>query len=95
MLKSNRKRSESREVNMKVWITKYALTKGILQEEGETFKGNPNYLMVKGYYSDFYGEGNEWHRTKESAIKKAEEMRQKKIASLKKQIEKLEKMKFE
>lgn len=42
----------------------------------------------------YHGEGNDWHRTKESAIAKAEEMRKKKIASLKKQIEKLEKMEF-
>lgn len=44
---------------MKVWITKYALTDGIIEAE------------------------------------KAEEMRQKKIESLKKQIEKLEEMRFE
>lgn len=43
----------------------------------------------------FHGEGNEWHKIKESAISKAEKMRQKKIASLKKQIAKLKNMKFE
>ncbi len=80
---------------MKVWITKYALTKGILEEEGEVSKNNADYLMVKDYCQDFYEEGNEWHKTRESAIKKSEEMRLKKIESLKKQIEKLEKMKFE
>ena len=42
----------------------------------------------------FHGEGKEWHRTKEAAIAKAEEMRQKKIAGLKKQIERLEKLEF-
>ena len=45
----------------------------------------------RGY---FHGEGREWHRTKESAIDKAEEMRKKKIETMKKQIEKLEKMEF-
>ena len=37
---------------------------------------------------------DECHLSKECAIQKAEEMRQKKIASLKKQIEKLEGMRF-
>ena len=40
-------------------------------------------------------ERTEYHETKESAIQKAEEMRQKKIESLKKQIKKLEEMRFE
>jgi len=39
--------------------------------------------------------GNDWHRTEEAAIKRAEEMRLKKIASVKKQLGKLEKMRFE
>lgn len=80
---------------MKVWITKYALTKGILEmkcvQSGDTSvreAGDP-------FPTYYHGEGNEWHRTKESAIKKAEEMRQKKIDSLKKQIKKLEEMRFE
>lgn len=78
---------------MKVWITKYALTKGILIKEAEECDFNG---MIKAKYGSYYhGEGREWHRTKESAIKKAEEMRQKKIQSLKNQIEKLEKMEFE
>lgn len=38
---------------------------------------------------------SEFNFSKESALAKSEEMRQKKIESLKNQIEKLEKMKFE
>ena len=80
---------------MKVWITKYALTKGILEIECVKI-GDAGVREVGNSFPTYYhGEGNEWHRTKESAIKKAEEMRQKKIESLKKQIEKLEKMRFE
>lgn len=74
-----------------IWITKYALSKGIYTD----------YLKVKGdsaygkWLNDcFHGEGREWCRTKESAVKRAEEMRTKRIASLRKQIEKLEKMRF-
>ena len=49
----------------------------------------------KAWSDCYHGEGKEWHRTKEAALVRAEKMRQKKIASLKKQIEKLERMKFE
>ena len=88
---------------MNVWITKYALTQGIEEIDSNQvkefemtdtgclcFRRNGKYSFVTEIYSQ-----KEWYRTKESAIKKAEEMRQKKIASLKKQIEKLEKMRFE
>lgn len=43
----------------------------------------------------YHGEGNEWHFTKNKAIEKAEQMKLKRIESLKKQIKKLENMKFE
>lgn len=55
----------------------------IVQESGNIF---PVY---------YHGDGKEWHKTKESAIAKAEEMRRKKIAILKKQIKALEGIKFE
>ena len=80
---------------MKVWITKYALTQGIIETEGEVSVDLPDILDAKGIVNYLHGEGKEWHRTKESAIQKAEEMRQKKIASRTKQIEKLEEMRFE
>ena len=81
---------------MKVWITKYALTDGIIEADA-----NP-VLCGSVCISDItspvlfriLNEG-EWHSDKKQAIDKAEEMRQKKIASLKKQIEKLERMRFE
>jgi len=43
----------------------------------------------------YFGEGKDWHRTKESAIKRAEKMKINKIANVKKQLEKLKEMKFE
>lgn len=90
---------------MKVWITRYALTKGIfeievndkcididrsgymIQDEGGGFT-----VYSRGVY--YHGEGIEWHKDKESAIKRADEMRNKKIESLKKRIKELENMKF-
>lgn len=80
---------------MKVWITKYALTDGIIEAEGEPY--GLEWVSVNwdnGCQCNDFEQG-EWFDTKERAIKKAEEMRQKKIASLKKQIEKLEMMRFE
>ena len=80
---------------MKVWITKYALTDGIIEAEGE-----PYWLewvsasWDNGYRCNDFKQG-EWFDTKERAIQKAEEMRKKKIESLKNQIEKLEEMRFE
>ena len=80
---------------MKVWITKYALTSGIKEIECEDCENGAVKEIENPLPTFYHGEGKEWHRTKESAIQKAEEMRQKKIASLKKQIEKLEEMRFE
>lgn len=81
---------------MKIWITKYALTDGIVEKEAKGLNGR---LKVEDGLFPWYlspkDEGKNWHRTKESAIARAEVMRNKKIASLKKQIEKLENMKFE
>jgi len=77
---------------MKVFITKYALTRGIQKREVNT-------CPVNGVVQDastrgiFYC-GDTWHLTWEDAYSKAEDMRQKKILSLQKQISKLGKLKF-
>ena len=81
---------------MKVWITKYALSRGIIEADGE-FTGFDSVSILNRDLSlptHWFYKGD-WHSDKESAIKKAEEMRQKKISSLKKQIKKLEEMRFE
>lgn len=80
---------------MKVWITKYALTDGIIEAEGEPYGLEwVSASWDNGCLCNNFEQG-EWFDTRERAIQKAEEMRQKKIASLKKQIEKLERMRFE
>ena len=80
---------------MKVWITKYALTDGIIEAEGKPYGFEwVSASWDNGFRCSVFGQG-EWFDTKERAIAKAEEMRQKKIASLKKRIEKLEEMRFE
>jgi len=84
-----------------VWITKYALTRGIFVKKAiinETDNNTVDIIdkdIISWEQSQYYGEGKEWHRTMEGAIKRAKEMRDKKINSLKKQLEKLKNMKFE
>lgn len=77
---------------MKIYLTRYALTKGILEKEvEETFEN-----MVKeniGGYNKTYRKPF-WHSTMDGAIAHAEKMKSAKIASLKKSIEKLEKLDF-
>ena len=81
---------------MKVWITKYALTDGIIEAEADTYtKGKIFAFWNNDEMGAFYPHKEEVFFDKQSAIKKAEEMRQKKIESLKKQIKKLEEMRFE
>lgn len=73
----------------KAYITKYALTDGIIEKEGRIVKDT--YFDVEKY--GFFSKGD-YFFTKEEAIEKAEKMRLKKIESLKKQILKLEKLTF-
>jgi len=86
------------------YITKYALTVGIQEMNAELctsisekmikeIDNNggwvPKLHVVRRIIHKPY-----WYETKEEAIKHAEQLKAKKIASLKKQIEKLEKINF-
>lgn len=80
---------------MKVFITKHALTLGVVEIEAEIIHLQ-NYTLCKGNYNGFkncFLKGD-FHFTKEAAIKKAEEMRLKKIASLEKQLVKYKNKRF-
>jgi len=82
------------------WITKYALTSGIQQVTANDPAGSgfPEMLIVERptcFPQHYHGDGREWHRTRESAVTRAEVVRKAKIASLQKQIAKLEKLSFE
>lgn len=83
---------------MKAYITKYALTEGIVEvDDAEVYNEHPSMITVKslGPFATFHGEGREWHKTRESAVARAEEMQKKKIVSLRKALKKMEAMKFE
>lgn len=83
---------------MKIWITKYALTAGITKADVRESEAADGLIVVKnelGWNQYFHGEGNEWHRTRESAVAKAEAMRLAKINSLRRSIAKMEKLTFD
>lgn len=79
---------------MKVYITKYALTKGIEVCEAETSDIYSDNIFTKEKYRRYFHKGD-WWKNENEAIKKAEEMRVKKITSLEKQIQKLKNLKFD
>lgn len=78
----------------KAYITKYALTRGIFEEEGRFVSGN---FIVSHEWStkaiQLFKLGD-FHTDLKEALKQAEIKRQRKIDSLKRQIEKLEKLEF-
>ena len=81
-------------MKQKVWISKYALTDGVKEyeaeiNEGSAYPGHP-FMSFIGFKM-----GVDAHETKESAIAAAEKMRIKKIASVKKQLAKLEALRFD
>lgn len=78
----------------KVWITKYALTKGLYEMEVVKVSEDGDSVYGKAWYDVFHGEGKDWCRTREAAVQRAEEMRTRKINNLKKKISELEKKTF-
>lgn len=78
------------------YITKYALTAGILEVEAEWTEGS-DMVAYKTRGSSFtqYAHPTDWHRDLDSAMARAEVMRTKKIASLHKSIEKMIALKVE
>ena len=80
---------------MKVYITRHALTAGILERDAkvEESVGGTILAFVKGNYNS-YRVGTDAFLNLDNAKKNAEERRLKKIESLKKQIKKLELLKI-
>lgn len=78
----------------KVWVSKYALAGGITEHEAEIREG---FAYPGAPFMSFTGfaMGKEAHDTREGAVAAAENMRLKKIISVKKQLAKLEKLRFE
>ncbi len=80
---------------MKAYSTKYALTTGIDEVDLEIVEEVWGFTeSYETCFRNWYKKGRDWHETRESALARAEEMRKEKIASLRKQIAKLEAMRF-
>ena len=80
-------------MKQKVWITKYALSDGVAEYEaeirgGSAYPGSP-FMSFTGFVM-----GKDAHETREAAMAVAEKMRVQKIASVKKQLAKLENLRF-
>ena len=78
-----------------VWITKYALTRGIFKRELIEVDGDCATVVDENGMNrkDLYFR-NDWHSTKEDAIARSEEMRIKKLQSLDKQVKKISAINF-
>jgi hypothetical protein len=80
----------------KYYITRYALSKGISHEECKVSQSDKGYAILSGAWSSqFFKIGKEAFELFDDARKRAIEMRDKKIKSLKKKIDRLEKLSFE
>lgn len=79
------------------WVTKDAMSVGIIKVSGEVRHDVSSTMFIyrsAGDRYDTYVHGKEWHRTKQAALARAEEMRVKKIKALKKRLTELEALKF-
>lgn len=75
---------------MKIYTTKYALSKGIEEKEGEE---NGDYYSVKGSWI-LFRKNRDAFLSREEAVTKAQKMVAQKISSLKKSLKKLESLNF-
>lgn len=81
---------------MTVWVTKYALSRGILKLDAEVcdVKTDGTMVRVRGNYGDTYYHRQDWSPSESVAFAMAEVMRKKKIASLEKQLKAMKALKF-
>ena len=77
------------------WITRYALTTGTYKATVEQENVSDDSVQELGTRFTTFRHGNDWHRTREEAIARAEEMRGRAIESARKRIAKLEAMNFD
>jgi hypothetical protein len=79
----------------KFYVTKYALSTGIMEVEGEVDGKFPNMMrpVDKSNFAVYHGD--EWHLDFKSAQSKAMDMRERKLKLLRKQIQRLEAKTFD
>ena len=69
------------------YITKHALSRGIVQKEAQVSWVSPEVICVDGRPPEYY-HGKEWHTDLDAARKRAESMRKAKLAELRRKIAK-------
>jgi len=81
---------------MLIYISKYALSEGILELQGKDVGRGMAMIPPTDTagFTTYYKRG-EWHTTREEAVARAEDMCRRRIASLRRQIAKLEKLRFD
>lgn len=77
-------------ISADIWVTKYALTRGIQHEKAKLQAGGRVAFTSTNYYKN-----SEFEFTEQQAVDRAELMRRKEIASLQNKLERLNKLKFE
>lgn len=80
---------------MKVYITKYALTQGIIEAEAEAVGPTTSHNMISTKDKNGrlrHWHGDDWWFELKEALNHVERMRVRRIHSLKRQIEKLERL---
>jgi hypothetical protein len=82
---------------MPYFITRYALSRGIFEIEANIIDHHKRIInqTVDGKGINCYYHAREWWTSKDEAVKQARKMRDRKVKSLEKQIEKLKEMEFE
>lgn len=76
------------------YVTKYALTRGILKISGRIAASGYFYWREDGAWSELHVAHSDWTLDRCLAIERAEKMRDKKIASLKRQISRIQALTF-
>lgn len=77
------------------YISAHALTKGVYEADAIPAASTPGAIKIGDRITSQWITKGHWHTDRASAIAAAEAMRERKIKSLRAQIEKLETMKFE
>jgi len=82
------------EETITAYVTKYALTQGILKIQAKRSLRNPERIIQKhdtaGVFSIYHK--NQWYETEQEAREHALQMKSKKLVNLRKQIDKLNKL---
>ena len=83
---------------MRAFSSKHALTEGVIEVEGTIVTGSPGtkYFKQSGhrYTQPLLTVGKDAHLTRDAAVEAAEFLRERKLASLRRQIAKIEELDF-